>query len=277
VLAGIVADIVSVPINEALGVLESPPALGFGKEKFQLDNSFVSVSYDNNRITHFNKGEFKSTAHPVESKLAPPSIAPAGSRDIVFSFTDYVLNTLFESLYAEHIAEDTIVLPFIRTLFDKECPGCSIAVKNTFGQRAEQNLVGGVASVDFKNMKWEIGAVKGTEILPMVDLTVNLKLGQDFTLEQTAKNAALKTTLSLENFEQELIVSHIGTIDTSDLTRDIKLLVTEGLDMLNAALPALELPVVAGVKLAKEKIIVDNRELRVEADLVSATATEVIV
>ena len=67
VLVPIVADLVDTPLNVALKLLAKPPALGFGKEKLVLDNSFVSVDYENKRFTHTNKGESKSVAHPVES------------------------------------------------------------------------------------------------------------------------------------------------------------------------------------------------------------------
>ena len=95
----IVADLVDTPLNVALKLLVKPPALGFGNEKFVLDNSFVSVDYGNQRITHTNKGEFKSVAHPVESSsLSPPARSMADNRDFVLSFSDYVADTLFESL-----------------------------------------------------------------------------------------------------------------------------------------------------------------------------------
>ena len=59
-LVPIVADLVDTPLNVALKLLVKPPALGFGKEKLVLDNSFVSVDCGNQRFTHTNKGEFKS-------------------------------------------------------------------------------------------------------------------------------------------------------------------------------------------------------------------------
>ena len=41
-------------------------------------------------------------------------------------FSDYVANTFFESLYAEHIGGTQLTIPGIKTLFDKHCPKCPI-------------------------------------------------------------------------------------------------------------------------------------------------------
>merc|ERR1711988_580232 len=71
-LASIIAKAVDIPVNFLIHEIEKPPALGFGKEKFDLDNSYIDVSYDNQRITHLHKAEFQSTLHPVESPLQPP-------------------------------------------------------------------------------------------------------------------------------------------------------------------------------------------------------------
>merc|ERR1719217_229664 len=70
-LAGIIAKVVDTPADFFIREIEQPPALGLGKEKFYLDNSYVDVSYDNHRITHLHKSEFKSSLHPVESTLKP--------------------------------------------------------------------------------------------------------------------------------------------------------------------------------------------------------------
>lgn len=105
-LAPIVADLVDTPLIVALKLLLKPPALGLGKVKLVLDESFVSVVDGYQRFTHTNKGEFKSVAHPVvSSSLSPPARPMADNRVFVMSFSDYVADTLFESLYAEHIGE----------------------------------------------------------------------------------------------------------------------------------------------------------------------------
>jgi len=272
-LADIVASAIETPANLGLSLLEKPPAIGLFDEKFQLDNTFVGVSYDDNRITHYAKGEFQSTKNPKESALVPAVLSPAGDRDLVWSFSDYTINTLFESMYAEHIGENLLVLPFIKTLFDKECPSCPIVIKNTFSQRGQQIFDNDMGQADFRGMTWEVGALQepGDVVLPMVDLSINASLGQAFVLEQTATNADLKATVSLENFQQELLVSHIGEIDTSDLTRDIKAIALAGIAMLNENLPVISIPVIEGVKMANERISASNREVRIEADLVAAS------
>jgi hypothetical protein len=272
-LAGLVAVAVDKPLDLFLDVLESPPALGFGKEKFKLDNSFISVNYDNHRITHMHKGEFKATKNPVESKLTPPQLSEPGQRDAVFSFSDYVLNTLLESLWAEHIGEEQVKIPFAKTLFDKECPKCPIAIKSSFLYPGKNILKQGKGSVAFKNITMEIGAVKDTDVLPMVTLSVDAVTALELKLDETDKNYALASSLSLESLEQDLLVSHIGDIDMSDLTRDVTALVEELLTELNSVLPALPIPVVAGFKLSNAEVVVDNHEFRVEADLALADKT----
>jgi hypothetical protein len=276
-LAGIVALAVDKPLDLFLGVLEAPPALGFGKEKFKLDNSFVSVNYEDQRITHMHKGEFKSTAHPVESKLSPPELSKPGNRDAVYSFSDYVLNTLLESLWAEHIGEAQVKIPFVKTIFDKECPKCPIAVKSSFLFPGKNTVQKGKGSVAFNNVTMELGAVKGDEVLPMVTLSVNASAALALKLDETEKNYALAASLSLESLEQDLLVSHIGDIDMSDLTRDLTAVVNVLLDDINNALPALPIPVVAGFKLSKAQVVMDDREFRVEADLVAASPQLVVV
>jgi len=271
-LASIVATLIQTPANLGLSLLERPPAIGLFDEKFQLDNTFVGISYDDDRITHYAKGQYQSTKNPKESSLTPPGLSSAGDRDVVWSFSDFTINTLFESMYAEHVGENLIVLPLIKTLFDKECPSCPIVIKNTFSQRGQQSFDNDMGRADFRGMTWEVGALQaGDVVLPMVDLSINASLGQTFVLQQTAANAALKTTLSLENFQQKLLVSHIGEIDTSDLTRDIYAVALAGIAMLNADLPVLSIPVIEGVKMANEQISASNREVRVEADLVAAS------
>ena len=132
-LVPIVADLVDTPRNVALKLFEKPPAFRFGKEKFALDNSFVSVDYGNQRITRSYKGAFKSVAHPiVESSLSPLALSIVDNRNFVMSFSDYVANTLFESLYAEHIGEAQVKIPGIKTLFDKQCPMCNIVIAVKF-------------------------------------------------------------------------------------------------------------------------------------------------
>jgi len=277
-LVPIVSDLVDLPLDDALRLLEKPPALGFGREKFQLDNTFLSVDYDNNRISHYNKAEFKSVAHPKESALIPPKLSPAGERDLVLSYSDFAFNTLFEALYAEHVGESQVKIPFVKTLFDKECPFCPIVIATTFEQPLAQTFEGGHAAITMTNAKMEVGALNSAgSVLPMVTLSVNAAAGVDFTLEQTEKNAAINAVLSLDEFSQDLLVSHVGDLDMSDLTRDMKLLITSLLDTINTDVPALPVPVIAGVKLDNEQFVLDNREFRLEADFIAALGPSSIV
>ena len=48
----------------------------------------------------------------------------------------------------------------------------------------------------------------------------------------------------------------------SDLTQDMKLLISYLLDTLNTDVPALPIPGVAGIKLSNEAFVIENRELR---------------
>jgi len=268
-LASIIATAVDIPSNFLIKEIEYPPALGFGKEKFKLDNSFVDVSYDDKRITHMNKAEFKSTLHPVESELTPPKIASTGMRDLQVGFTDYVLNTLFDALFAEHIGEEQIKVPYIKTIFDKECPKCPIVLKSTFGSAARQTFHNGVAEAHLTDVNLEVGALNNqSKVLPMVTLSVNVSAGVGFTLIKTASNYGVKSALSLGDFSQTLLISHIGKIDMSDLTRDIKLVLNSLFETLNKDIPALPIPAIAGVSLAKPVFTIGERTLLLEADIV---------
>lgn len=123
----------------------------------------------------------------------------------------------------------------------------------------------------FNNMTVEVAALDdSSEVRPMVTVSTNASTAVAFSLEETATNAALKATLSLQTLEQDLLVSHIGHIDMSDLTRDLATLITSGLDTINKDIPALPLPVIAGVKLANPAFTTDNREMRFEADFAAA-------
>lgn len=267
--AGMVAKIVDLPANLLLKEVEQPLPLGFGKEKFQLDNSFLSVSYDGQRISHFHKSEFKSTLHPVESPLQPPQLALSGQRDVEFAFSDYVVNTLFDAMYAEHIGEAQINIPFVKTIFDKECPKCPIVLQSTFSSPSRQSFAQGSAVATVFGLSLAIGALNNaSQVLPMVTLSINASAGVAFSLQETATNYAVKVTLALQDLQQSLVISHIGPIDMSDLTRDVKLLITTLLDTLNKDIPALPLPAIGGVKLDQPAIRIAERSLVVEADFV---------
>lgn len=277
-LNGILTTLVLRPLNVALGLWEYPPALGFGAEKFKLDNSFTSVDYSNDRVTHYQKGAFSSTKKPQQTQLTPPDLVPLGKRDLEIAFSDYTLNTLLESQFAEHIGEHEIIIPFVKTIFDKACSGCPIVVKNTFGARGVQKFDGGAASVRFQSMKWEVGGLqKPNTVVPMVDLSVNVTLAQSFSLKPIAQSVELKADMSLQELEQEVIVSHIGKINMDDLTRDIKLLVTATLGDLNRDVPPLPIPVLPGLKLTNGQITNDKQMLIVETDLVAADSESIVV
>ena len=51
------------------------------------------------------------------------------------SFSDYVANTFFESLYAEHIGGTQVEIPGIKTCFDKQCPICHIVIAVKFAAK----------------------------------------------------------------------------------------------------------------------------------------------
>jgi hypothetical protein len=276
-LAGIIAKIVDTPANFFIHEIEQPPALGLGKEKFYLDNSYVDVSYDNHRITHLHKSEFKSKLHPSESPLEPPPMAASSDRDVQFGFSDYVMNTLFDALNAEHIGEMTIKVPLVKTIFDKQCPKCPIALKTTFNSPARQTFVDGIAEAHVNRFTLDIGAVNNnSQVLPMVTLSVNASAGLTFSLDQTSK-WTVQAALSLGSFEQELLVSHIGKIDMSDLSRDVGTLLKHVFTTLNTHIPPLPLPSIAGVKLGRPIFSIGKRALLLEADLVMPADTTPII
>lgn len=274
-LGSIIANAVDFPVTKFLHVLEQPPAIGIGKEKFKLDNSYLAVNYDNKRISHLHKGEFKSTLHPVESALTPPPIGASGSGDVQLGFSDYVINTLFDAMFAEHIGESQFQIPFIKTIFDKECPKCPIVLKNTFGSAARQTFENGKAAAHLSGVTLEIGAVNNaSKVLPMVTLKVNATFSSAFSLEEAKDNYGIRVKFGLEDLSQTVVISHIGKIDMSDLSRDLKLLISTALDKVNQELPALPLPPVAGMKLANPVFSTNNRILLLDADVVMPSAAD---
>lgn len=268
-LASVIAKTVDVPADLLLHEIEKPPALGLGKEKFKLDNSYVNVMYDCHRITHLHKAEFKSTLHPMESTRTPPTLGASGDRDVQFGFSDYTMNTLFDALFAEHIGETQFKIPFVKTIFDKECPKCPIVLQSTFGSPAQQTFSNGLAEAHLSDMNLQIGALNNeSKVLPMVTLSVNASAGVAFSLEKTTSNYGVKASLSLGSFQQQLLLSHIGKVDMSDLTRDVKQLLTSVLSTLNSDIPALPIPAIAGMTLGKPLFSIQDRILLLEADLV---------
>jgi len=277
----ILQTVIGVPGDKILGLLENPPALGFGAEKFQLDNSFVSVDYANNRLTHYQKGEFKSTVNPKESRQTPPQLTVTGNRDIELGFSDYVFNTLFEALKAEHIGEAQIELPIqtptggpLSTL----CSGCPAVVSVKFKNRGECAFMGGKATNTLGSMKFTVGVKDGPIVVPAFTVTVDATASVGFALNQpSGKAPTLKATFSLESFKQKDVVSVIGEINTDDLNRDIQALLGGLLDNINSAVPALPILSLPGVRYENEAFVVDNHQLLVQADLVSTTTNLVVV
>jgi len=179
------------------------------------------------------------------------------------------VNTLFDAMFAEHIGEGQIQIPFIKTLFDKECPKCPIVIQTRFGAPAHQEFSRGEAKVLINNMAMTIGALNNaSKVLPMVTLSVNASAGVAFSMVETATNYGVKAKLSLGDLQQQLLISHIGKIDMSDLTRDLKLVLASLFDTLNKDVPALPIPSIAGVKLGRPVFTIAERNLLLEADMI---------
>jgi len=275
----ILAKVVETPANLILGHLEQPPAIGLGAEKFKLDNSFVSVDYNNNRLTHYHKGEFKSTVNPKESRLTPPQLAVSGVRDIELGFSDFVFNTLFESLKAEHIGEHKIELPIKVPSAVPVCAGCPVTVLVTFKKAGECEFMDGKASNHLNGMKFEIGVKSKVGILaPLFTVTVDAAASIAFALSQeTGEAPHLKATLALDSFSQKDLIAGSIDINTDDLNRDINAVLEALLDKINDAVPGLPILSVPGVKYENPTFVVDNHVLLVQADLVQEDADEIIV
>jgi hypothetical protein len=278
-LPQIVSKVVDTPGNLILGALENPPALGLGAEKFKLDNSFVSVDYQNHRITHYHKGEFKSTVNPKESHQTPPSFSVAADRDVELGFSDYVFNTLFESLKAEHIGETQIELPIHTPSTLKVCPDCPVVAQVKFQNPGECEFMGGKATTKFASMKFEIGLkTKLGVVTPAFTMTVDATASISFALSQpSGKAPSLKATFTLDSFSQKDVVFLIGKINTDDLNRDIEAILTGLLNKINTDLPALPILSLPGVQYENPSFVVDNHMLLVQADFVRASAAPSIV
>jgi len=160
----IIAKVFDTPVNLVLGALENPPALGFGREKFRLDNSFISVDYSDHWLTHFHKGEFKSTANPKESQQIPPPLDVPKNKDVAIGFSDYTLNTLFEAFKEEHMFEKDIELPLHTPSALKLCSHCPLVVSITFEERGEAVFLDGHATNKLHGMKFELGAKTGASL-----------------------------------------------------------------------------------------------------------------
>lgn len=278
----ILDKVVSVPGDKILNILENPPAIGLGAEKFQLDNHFVSVDYSNNRLTHYHKGEFKSTVHPKESRQIPAPLTVTGSRDIELGFADYVFNTLFEALKAEHIGEAQIELPIHTPTggpLASLCSGCPAVVQVKFTKRGECSFMGGKATNTLGTMKFQVGVKKGLIVLPAFTVTVDATADIAFALDQPSGQApTLKATFALDSFHQKDVISVIGEIHTEDLNRDIEALLGGLLDKINGAVPPLPILSLPGTKYENPAFVVDNHQLLIQSDLVKASAiTEVLV
>lgn len=264
-----------------LGVLENPPSLGFGAEKFQLDNTFVRVDYENHRITHYHKGEFKSTVNPKESRQTPPALSVDFDRDVELGFSDYVFNTLFEALKAEHIGETQIELPIHTPSSLKVCPDCPVVAQVKFQHRGQCDFMDGKATTTFATMKFEIGLKTKPlgVVAPAFTATIDSTASVAFALNQhQGKAPSLKATLSLDSFSQKDVVSFIGKINTDDLNRDINAVLESLLNKINNEVPALPILSLPGLMYENPAFVVDNHILLVQADLVKAsTATEIMV
>jgi len=280
-LPGIVTKVVDTPGNLILGALEKPPALGLGAEKFQLDNTFVSVDYQNHRITHFQKGEFFSTVNPRESRQTPPSLAVAGDRDVELGFSDYVFNTLFESLKAEHIGETEIELPIHTPSTLVVCPACPVVAQVKFQNRGDCEFMGGKATTKFASMKFEIGLKTKPlgVVMPAFTVTVDATASTTFTLNQASGKApSLKATFTLDSFSQKDVVILIGEISTDDVDRDIEAILTSLMTKINNDVPALPILSLPGVEYSNPSFVVDNHLLLVQADFARASsATPIMV
>jgi len=277
----ILSKVVGIPGDKILGFLENPPALGLGAEKFQLDNHFIGVDYQNNRITHYHKGEFKSTVKPKESRQKPPQLTVTGGRDIELGFSDYVFNTLFESLKAEHIGEAQIELPIHLPTggpLAKLCSGCPAVVQVKFKNRGECAFMGGKATNTLGSMKFQVGVKKGPLVVPAFTVTVDATASIAFALKQPAgKATSLKATMALDSFSQKDVISVIGEIHTEDLNRDIQALLQGLMDKINGLVPALPILSLPGVRYENPAFVVDNHQLLVQSDLVHASAVAEIL
>jgi len=277
----IISKVVDIPGNLILGKLENPPALGLGAEKFKLDNTFLSVDYDDQRLTHYHKGEFKSVVSPKESKQTPAPLSVAGGRDIELGFADYTFNTLFEALKAEHIGEAQIELPLHLPTTFKLCSDCPAVVQVKFGNRGQCDFLGGKATNTLGEMKFQIGVkTKPLGIVaPAFTVTVDAAASIAFSLDQqSGKDPRLKATQSLDSFSQKDVISVIGEINTDDINRDIEAVLVGLLDKINGAVPALPILSLPGVTYENPTFVVDNHQLLVQADFAkSTTATQILV
>jgi len=276
----IVSKVVDTPGNLVLGALENPPALGFGAEKFKLDNTFVSVDYQNHRISHYHRGEFKSTANPQESSLTPPAFSVAGERDVELGFSDYVFNTLFESLKAEHIGEAEIELPIHLPTSLKLCPGCPVVVQIKFENAGQCSFMGGKATNTLGSMAFSVGLKTQPDlVVPAFTVTVDAAASIAFALNQAAGKAPrLKATLSLDSFSQKNVITFIGEINTDDLNRDIKIVLDSLLSKINDVVPALPILSLPGLEYGNPAFVVEDHMLVVQADIVrSSIFAEIMV
>jgi len=284
-IPGIVAKAIDTPANLILYGIENPPALGFGEEKFKLDNTFVKVDYNDHRITHYNKCQFKSTKNPRESLQVPHPLHVSSERDVALGFSDYSLNTLFEAFYIEHMFEQNITLPFLHTpegFF--LCSDCPVEVKITFNKQAEARFIGNRAQNIIRDMQFEVGMhmnssdPTGDFVAPIATLAVDATASMEFELLQPdGKLPTLKAAISLESFNQRVVATFIGDITIPAVTRLTEELLNSLLDKINKAVPALPIPAIAGVKLDNPAFVVDNDQLVVLADLVQARVMPQIV
>merc|ERR1711865_120912 len=156
------------------------------------------------------------------------------------------------------------------------CSDCPAVVNVTFQRPAEARFMGGRASNMLKGMKFEFGVrVNPSDqlnvVAPLATLTVDATAVMEFELRQPeGRLPNLKATLVLDSFEQKVEALFIE-VPIDFITRDLKAVLSNLLDKINAGVPALPIPAIAGVKLDNPSIVLDNHQLVVLADLAQAS------
>merc|ERR1712050_529869 len=104
----------------------------------------------------------------------------------------------------------------------------------------------------------------------MVTASVDLVMTAQFGLHVDDERYRIKTTLTLESLDASLVASQVGPIQPSDLTQDIRQLLSELLPKLNDAIPDVQMPPIPGMHIGDQEFIIADRELVLSANFVPA-------
>lgn len=253
------------PISAFLNGLEHPAPFDFLNTTFELDNSFVSISYGNGKLVNYNKAAIKSKDSEHKTKLKPPVLAPAPDRDCVAGFSDFAFDTMLEGFFQAGAFTQEIEMVHSLPPFEH------FTVSLNSPTPPKSVLMNGQASIQLTGATMKMDKFYGSSI---VTVELNTNLGAEFSVSQDEESKPVITTkLTLQQFEIGKVVNP-EQVDVSNLKSDAQGIIAGLIYNLNTYLN-LPLPIVLPssdvAEIVNPTLHIDNRELRFESDLKFST------